>query len=97
MEILWVAEKSFLSFQIDGKINAKIQSVYFVNFPIYAAHFTLSGNEFLVGSSLHGYYYSYDMMSGKIVRIPWDKGNLNTLFMLAAQKYSELCIAFIKM
>lgn len=61
-------------FQIDGKINAKIQSVHFEKFPIHSAHFSLNGNELLVGSNIHGHYFSYDMLSGKIVRIPWDKG-----------------------
>lgn len=61
-------------FQIDGKINAKIQSVHFENFPVHAAHFTVDGGEIIVGSNKFGHFFSYDMISGNVVRIPWDKG-----------------------
>jgi len=58
-------------FQIDGKNNPKIQTVNFQDFPIKTAKFSTSGEEFIVGSQHHGHFYSYDMMAGKIVKIPW--------------------------
>ncbi|KFM63139.1 U3 small nucleolar RNA-associated protein 18-like protein, partial [Stegodyphus mimosarum] len=61
-------------FQIDGKINAKIQSVHFEKFPVHTAHFTVDGNEIVVGSNKFGHYFGYDMISGKIIRIPMEKG-----------------------
>jgi len=60
-------------FQIDGKNNPKIQTVNFQDFPIKTAKFSTSGEEFLVGSQHHGHFYVYDMMAGKIVKIPWHK------------------------
>lgn len=71
-------------FQIDGKINAKIQTVFFERFPIHSAHFSVSGNELVVGSNAYGFYYTYDMLSGKIVRIPFEKGIFKKNFLLLA-------------
>ncbi|XP_055940135.1 U3 small nucleolar RNA-associated protein 18 homolog isoform X2 [Argiope bruennichi] len=61
-------------FQIDGKINAKIQSIYFENFPVHTAHFSVDGTEVIVGSNKFVHFFSYDMLAGKISRIPWQKG-----------------------
>ena len=53
-------------FQIDGKKNAKIQSIFIEKFPILAAHFTKqTGDEILMGSR-HKAFYVYDMHSGKM-------------------------------
>ncbi|KAG8187850.1 hypothetical protein JTE90_001224 [Oedothorax gibbosus] len=61
-------------FQIDGKINAKIQSICFENFPIETSHFSSDGREIVVGSKFYGHMFSYDMFAGKITRIPEIKG-----------------------
>lgn len=58
-------------FQVDGKENPKIQTVNFENFPIKTAKFSANGNEFIVGSQQHPHFYIYDMMIGKIIKIPW--------------------------
>ena len=56
-------------FQIDGKKNAKIQTIFIEKFPILAAHFTkLGGDEIIMGSRHKSFYY-YDMHSGKIVSV----------------------------
>lgn len=55
-------------FQIDGKKNSKIQSIFIDKFPIMAAHFTKDGNEIIIGSRHKNFYY-YDMNSGKLVTI----------------------------
>jgi len=60
-------------FQIDGKNNPKIQTINFENFPIKTAKFSTNGEEFVVGSQHHGHFFVYDMMAGKIVKIPWHK------------------------
>ncbi|XP_071043072.1 U3 small nucleolar RNA-associated protein 18 homolog [Parasteatoda tepidariorum] len=61
-------------FQVDGKLNSKIQSIYLESFPIHTAHFTTDGNEIIAGSNMYGFFYSYDMYLGKVVRIPNQKG-----------------------
>ncbi|XP_023224075.1 U3 small nucleolar RNA-associated protein 18 homolog [Centruroides sculpturatus] len=61
-------------FQVDGKTNAKIQSIYFENFPIHNACFTVDGSQFVVGSKEYGFFFYYDMFSGKIVKVPQEKG-----------------------
>ncbi|CAG2104539.1 unnamed protein product [Medioppia subpectinata] len=67
-------------FQVDGKINARIQSIQFKDFKIETAKFNKSGEELIVGSKREsGFYFYYDMISGKIVKIPFVRGN---------QKYS---------
>lgn len=54
-------------FQIDGKKNPKIQTIFFDKFPILAAHFTKqSGDEIVLGSRHKNFYY-YDMHAGKMV------------------------------
>lgn len=56
-------------FQIDGKNNPKIQSIFIDKFPILSAHFTKqSGDEIIMGSRHKNFYY-YDMHSGKIITV----------------------------
>lgn len=55
-------------FQIDGKKNAKIQSIFIDKFPIMAAHFTRTGDEIILGSRHKSFYY-YDMHSGKMINV----------------------------
>lgn len=61
-------------FQVDGKNNAKIQSIHFEKFPIHNAHFTIDGSQIVVGSKQFGFFYYYDMFSGKMVKVPQEKG-----------------------
>ncbi|OWF54383.1 U3 small nucleolar RNA-associated protein 18 homolog [Mizuhopecten yessoensis] len=60
-------------FQVDGKNNPKIQSVFLDNFPIFSAHFTPNGHE-VVLSSKHKSFVYYDMIAGKVVNVPKIKG-----------------------
>jgi len=60
-------------FQVDGKNNPKIQTVNFKDFPVKTAKFSTDGNEVIVGSQYHPYFHVYDMMAGKISKIPWAK------------------------
>lgn len=60
-------------FQIDGKKNPKIQSIFLEKYPILNAHFTKNGEEIIMGSRHRTFKY-YDMISGKIVNVSGLKG-----------------------
>ncbi|KAK2170425.1 hypothetical protein LSH36_3g28021 [Paralvinella palmiformis] len=60
-------------FQIDGKHNPKIQSIFMEGYPVLSAHFSQDGTEVVV-SSKHKSFKYYDMMAGQIVTIPKIKG-----------------------
>jgi U3 small nucleolar RNA-associated protein 18 len=53
---------------VDGKSNTKLHSVQFDRYPIRCARFVPSGEQFIVGSQHHGFFHSYDMMTGRNVR-----------------------------
>ena len=57
------------SFQVDGKTNAKIQSVFLEKFPIFNAQFSTDGREVIMGGKFPS-FFCYDMIVGKIVRVP---------------------------
>lgn len=54
-------------FQVDGKNNAKIHSLFMEDYPIRCAHFLSSGTEIMMSSHLP-WMFTYDMLSGKITR-----------------------------
>lgn len=56
-----------------------MQSVKFPKFSIHCAKFTHDGDQFIVGSKLNRHFYSYDMMSGRSILIPFhhDSGITN--------------------
>lgn len=60
-------------FQVDGKLNSKLHSFFTEKFPIRCAHFLESGKEIVMTSGLR-YFYSYDLISGKIVKFPCIRG-----------------------
>ncbi|ORE07015.1 WD40 repeat-like protein [Rhizopus microsporus var. microsporus] len=62
-------DKVLRLFQIDGKINPKIQSVKFKDMPIYHAEFHPSGDEIVV-SGRRSYFYIYNIQTGIIDRCP---------------------------
>ncbi|RWS31146.1 U3 small nucleolar RNA-associated protein 18-like protein [Leptotrombidium deliense] len=62
-------------FQVDGKTNARIQTVHFEKFELEKTRFTPDGEQLIVGSKMQkGHYFYYDMIAGKIVRVPFMKG-----------------------
>ncbi|KAI8969098.1 WD40-repeat-containing domain protein [Mycotypha africana] len=67
-------DKTLTLFQIDGKINPKIQSVRFNDLPIFHAEFHPSGDQIVV-SGRRSYFYIYDIQSGVIDKCPgiWGK------------------------
>ncbi|CAO3648303.1 unnamed protein product [Mucor hiemalis] len=67
-------DKTLRIFQIDGKINPKIQSVVFKDMPIHHAEFHPSGDQIVV-SGRRKFFYIYDIQSGVIDKCPgiWGK------------------------
>ncbi|CAG8493090.1 10057_t:CDS:2 [Paraglomus occultum] len=63
--VLMVAglDKTLRLFQIDGKSNPKIQSIFFSDLPIRQARFNSAGSQILL-TGRRKYYYVYDVESG---------------------------------
>eukprot|EP00842_Homolaphlyctis_polyrhiza_P000129 jgi/Hompol1/1116/HPOL_001248-RA len=61
-------DKMLRLFQIDGKINPKIQSIHFKDFPIYRAHFTPDGKQVIV-TSRRKWYFVHDLVTGQTTKI----------------------------
>ncbi|KAI1286722.1 U3 small nucleolar RNA-associated protein 18 -like protein [Halotydeus destructor] len=70
-----VASKNMVDvFQVDGEDNSKVQSVLLKDFEVTGAKFAVNDDELIIGSKnhkvsykSHGYFYSYDLMSGKML------------------------------
>ncbi|MEJ1272207.1 UTP18 small subunit processome component [Cricetulus griseus] len=56
-------------FQVDGKTNPKIQSIYLEKFPIFKACFSANGEELLATSIRSKVLYVYDMLAGKLTPV----------------------------
>ncbi|KAJ7523130.1 hypothetical protein O6H91_18G038900 [Diphasiastrum complanatum] len=61
-------DKKLRFFQIDGKRNPKIQSIYVEDFPIHKASFVPDGSK-VVASGRRNFYITYDMEHGKVDRM----------------------------
>ncbi|XP_072794734.1 U3 small nucleolar RNA-associated protein 18 homolog [Vicugna pacos] len=61
-------------FQVDGKTNPKIQSIYFEKFPIFKACFSANGEEVLATSTHSKVLYVYDMLAGKLIPVHQVRG-----------------------
>ncbi|KAJ3105561.1 U3 snoRNP protein [Phlyctochytrium planicorne] len=55
-------------FHIDGKLNPKVQSVYFADLPILCASFSVDGRQ-ITASGRRKQFYVYDVESGLVERI----------------------------
>lgn len=62
--------------QVDGKVNAKIQSVRFQGYGVDCARFTADGEQLVVGSRFHQRFYYFDMIAAKVVTVPPNKALL---------------------
>ncbi|PIA13763.1 WD40 repeat-like protein [Coemansia reversa NRRL 1564] len=69
-------DKTLRLFEVDGKENQKIQSIYIKDMPITTAHFIRNGQEIVV-SGRRGYYYSVDVERGSVARINGVPGHSN--------------------
>jgi len=65
--------KKLSIFQADGKENRKLQSIFLAKFPIHTGHFTTDGDKIFM-SSRRKFFYSYDLKSGKVIKIPGIRG-----------------------
>lgn len=79
-------------FQIDGDDNPLLQSVTFDGFPIETARFSGNGEKVYVGSPLHDYFYYYDMISGKAVKVPQIRSKLILDCLCRVHSYSKITI-----
>ncbi|KAI7829243.1 WD40-repeat-containing domain protein [Kickxella alabastrina] len=61
-------DKTLRLFEVDGKDNQKIQSIYFKDLPITSAQFIRGGQEVVV-SGKRGWYYSVDIEKSAVTRI----------------------------
>ncbi|CAI9163182.1 unnamed protein product [Rangifer tarandus platyrhynchus] len=61
-------------FQVDGKTNPKIQSIYLEKFPIFKACFSANGEEVLATSTHSKVLYVYDMLAGKLIPVHQVRG-----------------------
>ncbi|KAI8092998.1 WD40-repeat-containing domain protein [Halteromyces radiatus] len=62
-------DRALRLFQIDGKVNHKIQSVHFKDTPIYGAQFHPGGDNIIV-TGRRPFIYIYDVQSGSINKSP---------------------------
>lgn len=67
-------DKTLRLFEVDGKENQKIQSIYFKDLPITTAQFIRGGQEIVV-SGKRNYYYSVDVEQGSVSRINGIQGH----------------------
>ncbi|KAJ2690760.1 U3 snoRNP protein [Coemansia sp. RSA 1285] len=73
-------DKTLRLFEVDGKDNQKVQSIFFKDLPISSAHFIRGGQEVVVSGSRR-WYYSVDVEKGSVTRISGIPGlpKLNSL------------------
>lgn len=62
-------DKTLRLFQVDGKVNPKIQFVHIKNFPVHSAKFTPDGSKIYL-SGRRPFYYTFDMECGRLVKVP---------------------------
>lgn len=61
-------DKRLRFFQIDGKRNPKVQSVFLDDFPIQKAAFAPDGSR-VIATSRRNFYYVYDMNAGAVQKV----------------------------
>ncbi|CAM9313703.1 unnamed protein product [Ectocarpus sp. 12 AP-2014] len=61
-------DKTLRLFQVDGVRNAKVHSIFFEDLPITSAAFT--GAEQAIVTGRRSFFYSYDVATGKVLKIP---------------------------
>ncbi|KAG0317872.1 U3 snoRNP protein [Podila horticola] len=58
-------DRTLRLFQVDGKMNQLMQSVFYKDMPIYKAAFSTTGNS-VIASGRRKYFYVYDIEGGKV-------------------------------
>ncbi|XP_023666450.2 U3 small nucleolar RNA-associated protein 18 homolog isoform X1 [Paramormyrops kingsleyae] len=67
-------DQSVSLFQVDGRTNPKIQSVFLEKFPVYKARFSADGEQVVATSSHNKLFYVYDMIEGRVVPVQGVRG-----------------------
>ncbi|XP_023389272.1 U3 small nucleolar RNA-associated protein 18 homolog [Pteropus vampyrus] len=70
-------DNSVSLFQVDGKTNPKIQSIYLEKFPVFKACFSANGEEVLATSTHSKVLYVYDMLAGKLIPVHQVRGKVS--------------------
>jgi len=65
--------KNLNIYQVDGRENEKLQSIFLNNFPIHCAEFTPHGDK-VICSSRRKQFYVYDLVGGSVVKVPGIRG-----------------------
>ncbi|KAJ2394615.1 U3 snoRNP protein, partial [Coemansia sp. RSA 2603] len=82
-------DKTLRLFEVDGKDNQKIQSVFFKDLPITTAGFIRGGNEVVV-SGRRSWFYSVDVEKGSVSRIGGIPGHkMNSLQYMTCSPNSD--------
>lgn len=87
-------DKTLRLFQIDGSRNNKIQAVSFKNFRIHQASFTSDGTSILLTGTKPN-FFTYDLLSDTITRIPGIKGRPEHSWRKFAISPHNDCHAFV--
>ncbi|GJJ70368.1 U3 small nucleolar RNA-associated protein 18 [Entomortierella parvispora] len=58
-------DRTLRLFQVDGKLNQLMQTVFYKDMPIYKAAFSAAGNA-IVASGRRKYFYTYDIQAGRV-------------------------------
>ncbi|KAG0303053.1 U3 snoRNP protein [Dissophora globulifera] len=58
-------DRTLRMFQVDGKLNQMMQSVFYKDMPIYKASFSANGDA-VVAAGRRKYFYTYDIEAGKV-------------------------------
>lgn len=61
-------DKRVRFFQVDGKDNTRIQSVFFPDLPVYSAEFSGDGHE-VIASGRRPFFYSIDVHTGSVHKV----------------------------
>ncbi|KAJ1673532.1 U3 snoRNP protein [Spiromyces aspiralis] len=61
-------DKTLRLFEVDGKVNQKVQSIYFKDMPIYNAQFISNGDE-IVATGRRPFFYTVDVQRGTTHRV----------------------------
>ncbi|XP_039536352.1 U3 small nucleolar RNA-associated protein 18 homolog [Pimephales promelas] len=56
-------------FQVDGKTNAKIQTIHLEKFPVNKAAFSADGEQIVATGWRNKLFYIYDMMEGRVIPV----------------------------
>ncbi|OAJ45037.1 hypothetical protein BDV3_002900 [Batrachochytrium dendrobatidis] len=72
-------DKTLRLFQVDGKLNSKIQSIYIKDMPIHKAHFTADGRRIIM-TGRRKWFYVYDLESGTTEKIWGVRGRKDKSF-----------------